>query len=351
VNPKVTIGRFAVFSFAAFAVYAAASCTPLTSMWKSTQGNRASAEKNVPQSVASERPLVSNAFAYARYVAINLSETPRREEWTESEIKSVFQKAAQQSGIPEIEALKFYSMQVPSQAEGRTNQRIGKFRQQVRACMSDSKGWSHGACCRALAGPAALIPEPSDAQTLESSGSESRFRVQGMKAWLSVCHTVISGQPATLADFRKLHDYQSVQPEDWTKKLHARSRAKRGPRRLYRSAEGDVAVAETLVPEDCSVLETEVIVRRPDGALNFWVYDARGQPVDTSHFPPAEMPAGGGPKTVEKPSPDSCMGCHYDLKTRQFNVQFPSADELKLPSTKDLPVLCRQTGESLAEDN
>jgi hypothetical protein len=340
--------RLVVF---ALVVYANAACTPLTSMWSSSQEKHSSQEKSVPQAVPAERPLVSNAFAYARYIAINLNDAPRKGEWTEDEIKAVLKKSSQQSGIPENEALKIYSLQTSSSAVGRTNQRIEKFREQVKTCASGSQGWSRESCCRALAGPAALVPEAFEAQASAPAEPEGRFRVQGMKAWLSVCHAVITGQPASLAEFRKFNPYQPASAAGWTQTLHAKSRAKRGPRRIYRSPDANISVAETLKPEDCSVLETEIIVRRPDGSLNFWVYDSQGQPTDISHFPPPEEPVAGGPKTVEKPSPDSCMGCHYDLKTREFNVQFASAKELNLASTLSLPVLCRQSGETLAEDN
>ena len=340
-----------LFAFCTAAAVCAGGCTPLTSFWKSSQSKNSSHEKSVPQAASAERPLVSNAVAYARYAAMNLSDSPRNTSWTEDEIKNVLKKNMQQSGIPENEVLKMYSVQHPSSSVGRTNQRIDKFRAQVEACVSDSRGWSRESCCRALAWPAALLPEASEPSVADSAEPENRFRVQGLKAWLSVCHSVVTRQPASLADFRKTYPYDQALGAGWSRILHAKSRAKRGPRRIYRSPDGAVAVAETLKPDDCSVLETEIIARRPDGALNFWVYDAKGQPTDISHFPPAGEPQSGRAETVEKPSPDSCMGCHYDLKTREFNVQFPSAKELNLPSTQSLPLLCRQAQEVVAEDN
>ena len=55
--------------------------------------------------------------------------------------------------------------------------------------------------------------------------------------------------------------------------------------------------------------------------------------------------------TVDKLSPDSCMGCHYSFETRQFDQLKVSADLLRLPKTSDLPVVCLQPDDVLANDN
>jgi hypothetical protein len=112
--------------------------------------------------------------------------------------------------------------------------------------------------------------------------------------------------------------------------------------------DGQLSIAETL-NDSCSVSETEVILRRGDGSLNYWVYDANGQLTPESHFP---APTRGGQfVTAVKLAPDSCMGCHYDFVTRQFDQLKVSADHLRLPKTDDLPVRCAQTGETIATDN
>lgn len=92
-----------------------------------------------------------------------------------------------------------------------------------------------------------------------------------------------------------------------------------------------------------------MILRRPDGALNFWVYDSTGKMSITSHFPSANRDQGF--ETVEKLSPESCMGCHYDLVTRKFDVLSPSADVLRLAKTTELPIVCAENGEDLVDDN
>lgn len=307
-------------------------CTPLSSWFKSSE------HQNAAQS-ASERPLVSNAFAYARYVALNLSAAPRQEAWTDDALRKVLKDNAEQSGIASADVAAYLNVKAPPTGKGATTQRIEDFRVQESACV-ESKAHTREKCCRALAMPLALAAE-----------SESRFSTQGMKAWLSICHSVVTQQPESLDEFMKSPWFKPNSETTWTQALHAKSRAKRGPRRILRRSDGLVSLAETLKPKDCSVLETEIIIRRPDGALNFWVYDVAGKPTDISHFPPPVVAQAEVFETIEKPSPDSCMGCHYDLKTREFNVLFPSARELNLPSTQDLPVICQRPGELLAKDN
>lgn len=316
----------------AAAVVLHSGCTPLASWFKSSE------HQNTAQS-ASERPLVSNAFAYARFVALNLSAAPRQEAWTDESLRKVLKDNAEQSGISSSDVTAYLGVKAQPTGKGTTTQRIEDFRAQVNACVEATAN-TREKCCRALAMPLAIAAE-----------SESRFSALGMKAWLSICHSVVTQQPASLEEFMKSSWFKPNSEITWTQALHAKSRAKRGPRRILRRSDGRVSLAETLKPKDCSVLETEIIIRRPDGALNFWVYDAAGKPTDISHFPPPVVANVESFETIEKPSPDSCMGCHYDLKTREFNVLFPSARELNLPSTQDLPVICQRPGELLAEDN
>ncbi|MEY3902878.1 MAG: hypothetical protein RL189_2184 [Pseudomonadota bacterium] len=347
-----------------------ASCTPAVS-WLKQQTQTKSAQTQ------SEQALVSNAFAYARYVAINLDGATGHTDWTDDSIRLALKKSAANSGLSPSDTLKFLSMQPSSSAQGSTAQRIDEFTAQHMAC-SESVSGNPRSCCESLAWPMAVLPEwgqmPEEQRTrLTQSvqrGSEAGlslnvydswddagalaapFRTQGLKAWLSVCHAVVTDQPETLPLFKSSAWFKAGQLEgQWSKVLHAKSRAKRLPRRIFKRADGVVSLAETLRPNDCSVLESEIIIRRPDGSLNFWVYDAEGRRVATSHFPPAGPSNGLTPSTIEKPSPDSCMGCHYNLKTREFNVMFPSAEVLNLPSTRSLPVLCQQPDDELAVDN
>lgn len=345
------------------------SCTPSGSWW-----NRETLTKSAQSS--SDGAKVSNALAYARYVAINLGGTTGGSDWSDESIRHALKNSALNSGFSPSDTLKFFSLQSASAALGSTAQRIDEFTVQHKACSESASGNPRN-CCEALAWPMAVLPEwgqmPEDQRTRltqslekgfssrppvsvydswDDTGAAAPFRTQGLKAWLSVCHAVVTEQPETLQQFKASAWFKQGQSDgNWSKVLHAKSRAKRLPRRIFKRADGIVSLAETLKPNDCSVLESEIIIRRPDGTLNFWVYDAQGRRVATSHFPPAGPNSGLALKTIEKPSPDSCMGCHYNLKTREFNVMFPSAEVLNLPSTSSLPVLCQQPDDELAEDN
>ncbi|MEN9809113.1 MAG: hypothetical protein RLZZ488_680 [Pseudomonadota bacterium] len=361
--------RFLTAALAAMST-AFVSCTPAVSWW-----NRQTLTKSAqPQS---EQALVSNAFAYARYVAVNLGGSTEGGGWSDESIRHSLKKSAANSGLSPSDTLKFFSIQPSSSAQGATAQRIDEFTAQHRACSESASGNPRN-CCEALAWPMAVLPEWSQmpeeqrarlSQSVQKGSAggpslsifdswddtrsaDAAFRAQGLKAWLSVCHAVVTEQPETIHQFKESAWYKDGQSEgQWTKVLHAKSRAKRMPRRIYKRSDGVVSLAETLKPSDCSVLESEIIIRRPDGSLNFWVYDSQGRRVATSHFPPAGPSSGLAVRTIEKPSPDSCMGCHYDLKTREFNVMFPSAEVLNLAPTSSLPVLCQEPDDELAEDN
>ena len=345
------------------------ACTPLASFFSSSKNSK---KEQSAGSKESDRPLVSNAFAYARYVAMNLQPMADNREWNEASVRGVMIDRAVATGVQPDELLNILSNgedKSPTDAdEGATLQRIALFEEHFERCKAGGER-SAIACCETLAWPLAVLPEwkslePAKQASLRKdakSGDENTrrqvfeswgidFRLQGLKAWLSVCHSVVTKQPETLTDFRKSEWFTPASNEAWNKRLHARSRAKQGPRRIQTRQDGLVAVAETLKPDDCSVTETEVIIRRPDGALNFWVYDAAGKKVNRSHFPAPGRPD-GSQETVEKPSPDACMGCHYDLKARTFDVLFPSADDLNLAKTSSLPVVCRLADEPIADDN
>lgn len=336
----------------------ALGCTPIKSWF-----NTSNPIKNQPQTA--ERPLVSNAFAYARYLANTLRNPPAPKSWSEDSIRDALMAAAVESGIESGEVLEILRRPVKSEQKAATERRIEAVRAQFEQC-TQKPGRNALACCQALAWPLAILPEmsglepqassalraqaSSPAKNQESGEGESRFRVQGMKAWLSVCHPVVTKQPQSLELFLKSSWVTGVPAGEWNIHLLPRSRAKRGPRRIHTRNDGLVSYAETLRPSDCTVSETEVILRRPDGSLNFWVYDASGRPTTVSHFP-GPVDREGRSEIVEKPSPDSCMGCHYDFKTREFNVLLPSADELKLASTRELPELCRRPGEKSVDSN
>lgn len=84
------------------------------------------------------------------------------------------------------------------------------------------------------------------------------------------------------------------------------SRPKAHHRRLTANAAETFYFAETMMGDE--VRETEVLWRgnRPDGALEFLVYNAAGVLQDASYFVTSE-----GPETAEA-APYACMACHRD---------------------------------------
>ena len=96
------------------------------------------------------------------------------------------------------------------------------------------------------------------------------------------------------------------------------SRPKAHHRRLTANLAETFYFAETMVDDE--VRETEVLWRsgRPDGALDFLVYNAEGVLQDGSYFVTSQ-----GPETAEA-SPYACMACHRDrLDGSGFTVTIP----------------------------
>jgi hypothetical protein len=358
----------------------ASGCTPFKSFLTGKPNNPQTTSTRKPEQ---PKPLVSNAFAYARYVALNL-ESPSSKELAPAEVERVLFQSAVNSRISTEAMLQLLSApRQVSTSEGKSTSqlRFEEFQSQFKTCVSQFE--SAAECCQALAWPLAVLPQLTslDAEQLASlrAGAKASlpkaevlkgwggwgakdqadpnetprttgpaYRLAGLKAWLGSCHEVMSGAPATLAELTKTLGSSLSDKSQWSQALHARSRAKRGPRRIFTRVDGQISVAETLAA-DCSVKETEVIRRRRDGTLDYWVYDAQGRLTPFSHFPAPSNNKGF--VTVEKLSPDSCMGCHYTFDTRHFDQMSVSADALGLPQTRDLPVVCLQPGETLAEDN
>jgi len=370
-------------------------CTPLRSWLTSS-----STQSSQTEPVAPYRPSVSQSFAYARYMAMNLSPSVASGEWTEVMVRHALVDAAQSTQIPVkvlLQALRSTvpaSMQrvgegssssapapapaaaatvpavpdatspndaiaesAPETGKGATLDRIAVFERQLQTC-TEISGQDSLSCCRALAWPMAVLPKldsisSEQAQKLWDEAPQhtasSSYRLQGIKAWLSICHGLLTQQPATLAEFRERYMQTKGATHAWSSVLHPRSPAKRGPRRIYSRSDGALAYAETLNPRDCSIMETEIIARRADGSLNFWVYDGLGNKTYLSHFPKSSARS-SIVDSVEKPSPDSCMGCHYQLKERHFDVMFPSAAELNLAKTNDLPILCKTDNDTVVVD-
>lgn len=109
--------------------------------------------------------------------------------------------------------------------------------------------------------------------------------------------------PDTLAAFAAATRFRQ-----WPSELVTASRAKHLPRRIYRNPgeRWSMSVAETL-RRDGSVRETEIVQRRAgtSGAVDFFVYDARGELADSADFGAPGQPA-------MLPAPAVCVRCHYD---------------------------------------
>ena len=383
---------------------ASCACTPLKRFWSAESASSQSAQQTeVPTPtvpVTQPRPLVSNALAYARFAALNLKEHTSNQ-LTPAQVEEAFLHGAEVSDVPfekVIQLLALENPNSPSADKSTSTKRAEEFRFQHQNCTA--LGYSAQGCCRAMAWPIAVLPRVSSiseqsrqeilrlvsdsnrskrevlvslihlqqgsplaasfSQANQGESSEAdepqsdpnaeslSYRLSGLKAWLGVCHAALSSAPATLSDFYRAHAPDFSDDSRWQKALHAKSRAKRGPRRVYMRRDGLLSVAETL-NEECFVSETEVILRRPDGALNYWVYDATGRLTPESHFPAPSRD--GRFVTVLKLAPDSCMGCHYDFVTRQFDQLKVSADHLRLPKTAELPVRCAAPDEKIAQDN
>jgi hypothetical protein len=215
--------------------------------------------------------------------------------------------------------------------------RVADLRSQLRRCTAETARAARD-CCAALAVPWFFLAEaasldPVAQQQLQEMGREDTlyealpertlagaagtagqpFHHRNLRAWLAVCTPVVRAAPESLA---ALHARWGTPGEPgWTAELHPISMAKQGPRRIHRR--GPVSLAETL-DEQCGVRETEVVEVRPDGVLEFWVFDAGGRRRDHGLFP-----AGRG-VDAPKYAPDACMGCHYTLDTREFVVRAPS---------------------------
>ena len=152
------------------------------------------------------------------------------------------------------------------------------------------------------------------------------FNQSAVRAWLSYCGGIISDAPSNLATFKAQYgDYEHS--TNWVSEMHPISPAKQAGRRIYRTVLDDgtwVSIAES-TNDDCSVRETETIVRRPGEQAIFWVFDGLGQRVDHAYFPTRRMN-----EDAIRFAPDSCMGCHYTMDTRRFDVATPSFEALNL---------------------
>lgn len=121
------------------------------------------------------------------------------------------------------------------------------------------------------------------------------------------------GLPPNLEAVRaRFGDYRQ-----WPSFEVANSFPKRNPRRVHYDAEVGVYVAETI--RDGQVSETEILIAgaREDGALDFAAYLPDGQLTNRGHFR-------AGADTTVGAAPYTCMTCHVDSESDEYDVLFPA---------------------------
>jgi hypothetical protein len=319
---------------------------------------------------------VLNAVAYARYgVQVLSSDSAAAIPEDPSSIARALGALGAKSGITPARLVQLYAAE-STRAEreayrvhiqkgahgvdastplGRVGERIVDLQKQVNACTASAAGEAQvdaAACCTALATPWFLVdaasklakadklalqqeagagtlytslPERRIAEAAEGLADAARiqpFEHQNIKAFLSVCSPIVRKSPKTLAELKQRYgDY--TKGARWTTELHPISMAKMAARRIYRSLDAKVSIAES-IGETCEVRETEVVFERANGVMDFWSYGAEGAQ-EMHGFFPAKLRV-----DAIKHTPDSCMGCHYKLDSRAFTVRAPSYHALGL---------------------
>ncbi len=325
-------------------------CTPATTPYPVDPQVHVVDPANDARQPGSVRATIPNSTAYAAYAAALLGGGRPSAEPTV--IAAVVTARAHASGVGPARALGLFqrgatdaertahAQRVAVGARGfdaaaplaTLAMRVVDIEGQVAACAGE--GTPRRACCEALAVPwffsdpwakldeagrAALTSNAAslyDALPTGAIAHAQPFEHQGIKAWLSTCGPAIDGLPESLADVKGAWS-------DWTRggawdvELHPISMAKQAARRIYRRRDAAVSIAESL-DEDCSVRETELVVARADGLAVFATYGPEGARITHGLFP-----ARAGVDAV-KYTPDSCMGCHFRLDSRAFDVRMPS---------------------------
>lgn len=105
----------------------------------------------------------------------------------------------------------------------------------------------------------------------------------------------------------------------WKKSVIEMSAAKGTKRVLYQSPPGipEMSIAETYEPNSLDPRETEFIIKRENtsGHYDFYAYDTLGKPALSSSFHNSRG------KTTVGPVPQTCVACHYDGSSRQFQKE------------------------------
>ena len=123
------------------------------------------------------------------------------------------------------------------------------------------------------------------------------------------------GHPARLEDFIRIYgDYRT-----WPSSLIEDSHPKIYPPRIHNNDAEGIYLAETI--RDGEVHETEILLKgyRQDNALEFLTYLPNGYLSNRGEFRT-------GNRFVVAASPYTCMSCHLDRESNEFNVVFPQID-------------------------
>lgn len=310
----------------------------------------------VPTQTFRPAPTISNATAYARYaVGLNTPELLHTEDTQEIALQMAedaqgatrYALIASIANVGASEAvyasyfshIKKEARRLNSDALPRLGRQILDGHAKLSTCVDS--GQSARECCLGLlwfegfrdeqgAGGGYMHRTESEIERRLSEGVQGDdihpFRQSGVRAWLSYCGGVITDAPDTLTAFKQRYgDYHDG--AEWTREFHPISPAKQAGRRIFRRQLPDgtrVSIAES-TRDDCTVLETETIVKSPGQSALFWVFAEHAQRVNYAFFPTRRAH-----EDTVKFAPNTCMGCHYTLDTRQFNVVTPSFDALNL---------------------
>ena len=319
------------------------------------QGN----EEQIVDEISGVKAEISNSNAYARYALELLGASSVQNDEVDPQTWALEMALRADHGIEftslvslntvyanehdyvsEYEQYTHHVRRIQSDALNRTGREIIDGEARLRVCVS--MGHSVDRCCEYLlwldgvrmdqedfAGDAVTTTQ-SILDKLASQNTTTKpinpFSHSGVRSWLSYCAPLLTEAPQNIEIFKgRFGDYHH--DGDWTREFHPVSPAKQAGRRIFRRQLQDgtlVSVAESTA-DDCSVIETETIVKRAGQQAKFWVFSENNERVAHAFFPSRKP----GIDAV-KYAPNTCMGCHYTFDTRRFNIVTPSFDALKL---------------------
>ncbi len=307
------------------------------------------------------KPVVLNAVAYARYAVEIMTTIPAPVLSDAEQLLITLALVAEESTVPysagknywhqtaSDELVQAFDARVRSEARqlagqgghGRMARSVLDGEASLRACQAS--GIPGDDCCasllffEALGGADAQVDGYLDAADFHLTASQSRvdqgtlsslqpFNQSGLRSWLAYCGPHVTHTPRSVSAFKLTYGDYHRDP-DWAQELHPISPAKQAGRRIYRKRLSDgtwVSVAESLTDE-CGVRETETVVQPAEGQSRFGVYDYHGDSSSYAFFPTRRIN-----EDALRFAPDACMGCHYSMDSRRFNVLAPSFEALNL---------------------